>query len=437
MRVLLGNLPAGGYPEVPPYGLLCLGAYLLREGHETYLIDLPELDQWCKALDTLKPNAVGLTTLTCIVKDAYSYAQEAKKRGIYTLMGGSHVTALPEEAIKYCDAVVRGEGEITTAELLKNPRSGIFEGELVKDLSTLPLPAYESVDMNFYSTVRRHIYNSILAYVFPEDRVGVYMTSRGCPYRCIYCHNSKEKSPLRFIDPSRVVDHLEEIIGRYKLDSIMFLDDEFLINKARVKKLCEEINNRNLKFYWSACVRVTDIEPDILEVIKSAGCVQLAFGFESGNNRILEVLKKQATVEDAHNAIEICQKAGMIVQGNFMFGNPTETEEEMIDTLRFAETHLIDGGIGAAKTTPLPGTTLWDWCEENKKLPPLESIDWNNFHYGVRSINMSNMDSGRFDGFMRIVGERLAGSIKIAEPMRVKKVMDWKKANLGGDKNVN
>ena len=432
MKILLGNPPTGGFPEVPPYGLLCLGAYLAKRGYEITLIDLPGLDQWCKSLDNLKPNAVGLTTLTCTARKTYSYAQEAKKRGIYTLLGGAHVTALPEEAIKYCDAVVRGEGEITTAELLKNPRSGIFEGELVKDLNTLPLPAYELADMNFYPIVRRYIYNSILSYVLPEDRVGVYMTSRGCPYRCTYCHNSKEKRPLRFIDPLHIVDHLEEIIGKYKLDSILFLDDEFLIHKTRVKKLCEEINNRNLKFYWSANARVTDVDPDILEVIMSAGCVQLAFGFESGNNRILEVLKKQATVEDAHNAIEICQKAGIIVQGNFMFGNPTEIEKEMIDTLRFAETHLIDGGIGAAKTTPLPGTTLWDWCEENKKIPPLESINWDDFHYGVRSINMSNMDSGRFDGFMRVVGERLSKFIKKAEPIRVQKVMDWKKANLGG-----
>lgn len=426
-KILLIN-PPGRFPEQPPYGLMCLAAYVEQAGHTVRLLDMPLGDMPGDYINQYKPDVVGISSTTCSIGSAHNLANHCRESGIYTVMGGPMPSSTPELSLQYCNAVVKGEGEKTFTKLIETRETGIFEGEAVSNLDELPIPAFHLLQNEHYLTIRRKIHNSIMTFAGVEDRIGTFMGSRGCPFRCSYCYNSTRQSPPRYMSAEKLISHLEFLTNKYHIDCFLFIDDDFLSNKPRLEKFCKLKQEKHLNFYWSANSRVTDVTDNILELIKPAGGIQLAFGFESGNNRILEVLNKQATVERAKTAIETCQKHGIIVQGNFMFGNPTETEAEMRDTLKFAEENTIDGGIGGASTVPFPGTKIFEWCIQNGKLG--KEVDFGKFDYSSTPIFMADMEKEKFLGFMKEVGQRFSNILEKNTPLRTKKLGDWKKSSL-------
>jgi radical SAM superfamily enzyme YgiQ (UPF0313 family) len=420
MKVLLVISDAGGFPEMPHYGMLNIASYLEELGHTVDIVDRSLWDNFQEVLKAFKPDVVGISAITPGINDAIECASISKAYGCYTVLGGRHPSALPEEAIRFVDAVVVGEGEKTLAHLIESREKGIIKGEPFLDLDKLPLPAYHLIDMEHYTRVRRKVWDSILTYADPCDRLFATLHSRGCPFNCTFCYNSFKDAPVRYRSAEKIIEEVKLLINKYKVQTIHFHDDDFLVNKKRLEKICSLLESEKIKMYWSANSRVTDVTEDTLEMCKNTGLVQLAFGFESAVQRILDILRKKIKVEDSVNAIDLCNKHGVIVQGSFMIGNPTETTEEIFTTINFMKEHNIDGGLGAARTTPFPGTELWNWCKEKNILP--DKVNWREFNYNQRSINMTPINSQTLSILENLASRTACELCMEREPSRITKL---------------
>ena len=229
---------------------------------------------------------------------------------------------------------------------------------------------------------------------------------------------------MRYKSAEKTVEEFKYMAEKLNVNAITFLDDDFVLHKKRLEKICELLQD-NKTVYWGCNSRVTDVDKDMLEMITQAGCIQLAFGIESGNPRIMtDVLHKQATVEDAKEAVRLCHEFGVVVQSNFMIGAPTETEEEMMDTLKFMKENIVDGGMGCSAVIPFPGTGMWDWCMENNKIP--KDLNWELFNYSEYPINMSALSMEKFNEVRGRFANYLDENLVKTKKSREDKVRNWK-----------
>jgi anaerobic magnesium-protoporphyrin IX monomethyl ester cyclase len=396
-KVLLvnaGNTTA--LSEQPPIGLMSIAAYLQSKEIEVKICDRPKGDNISTDIISFKPDIVGISATTPTINDAYLCAKITKDLGIYTVMGGHHVSALPEEAIQHCNAVVIGEGELKLLELINTKANGIFDGIPIENLDDLPMPAYDLVDMEYYATAIRRVNMSIISFAHEHSRIACILTSRGCPFSCIYCYNSIRRSKIRKRSPENVIKEIKLLQDKYRIDTICFLEDDLFIDHKRLNKICELMDTNNVKVLWAGNSRVSDVDESILINAYNHGCIQIAFGVESNSQRILDLLDKKATIEQAQKAVELVDKTGIVVQANFMIGNPTETKEEMYESMKFFINNNIDGGIGISITTPLPGTKLWDMYNKS-------NCDYDKLSYGNCNINLSNVDDCTFNKIVKII----------------------------------
>ncbi len=383
----LVNPAVGLYNEMPPLGLMFIASYLEKFGHDVEIVNRLCGESLESSLERRKPDLVGITGTTQAIPWAYNCADYCHGLGLRTVIGGIHATALPEEALQHADTVIVGEGEKAMLSLLEKPQNGIVTGESTKNLDELPPPAYHLVNMKYYTTR----IEGILAFIplSVHNRLGCLLTSRGCPNRCIYCYNTFRDAPVRYSSPRYVIDNIKLLKNTYGVNYLCFLEDNFFANKPRAREICRLLIGEGLRVRWSANGRVDNVDLDLLKLAREAGCVQVAFGFESGNQRILDVLKKDIKVEDSVEAVKLCDEANIIVSGSFMFGNPTETMEDIKDSVSFMSNNNIDGGIGVCLTMPFPGTELWDWCKREGRIP--ENIDWRFYDYQHRPIKVSDL----------------------------------------------
>jgi len=387
MRITLVNPGQGVMTEQPPLGLMSLASYLELHSHEVKIVDCPLGESLEDNLVSFRPDAVGITTLTRVANHAYQCADLCRSKGIYTVMGGHHVSALPEEAIQHCDSVVIGDGEKKLLELIESKEKGIFQGDPIMDLDSLPLPAYHLVNMGIYST-RRNIVE--MASFSPRSfKVGHILTSRGCPYRCVMCYNSSRDRPIRYRSPEKVLEEIQFLTDTYGVKSICFLEDNLFANKQRLGKICSLLDSQGFNILWSGNTRVDNVTEDSLMMAYNAGCLQIAVGFESGSQRILDVLKKEITVEESEECARLANKVGIIVQGSVMVNNPTETLQDIKMTQSLLANNVIDGGIGVCVTIPLPGTELWRMYQSHEGP---HSQNWDLFDYGHLPVKMASLD---------------------------------------------
>lgn len=230
----------------------------------------------------------------------------------------------------------------------------MFNGEVVEKLDELPFPARHLIDTRNYGPpgkkwskeeARNNMFASILG-------------SRGCPFNCIYCSKIYGKK-YRFRSAKNIVDEIEALIDDYD-GKFVFMDDTFTFNRKNVEEFCKEIISRNLKIKWMAMTRANLVDEKLLPLLKKAGCTDLFFGVESGNERVRnEVIKKAVSNEAAFKAIKLCRKFGIQSSVFLMLGFPTETKNELYDTVNFARTSGCDL-IGVHITVPLPGSELFE-----------------------------------------------------------------------------
>jgi radical SAM superfamily enzyme YgiQ (UPF0313 family) len=176
--------------------------------------------------------------------------------------------------------------------------------------------------------------------------------------------------PVRYASAEKVIEEIEYLVDKYNIELLFFNDDDFIVNKSRLKKITALMEKKGLhqKLSWRCQAGADSVDLETLNMIKKAGCRVVNFGFESGCQRVLDLLKnRRVSVEQNRKAVELAKKVGLIVVGAFMFGTPTETREEMEETLRFIRRSEIDFW-NVAITTPYPGTKLWQWSLERHQI---------------------------------------------------------------------
>ncbi|MGQ9759268.1 MAG: B12-binding domain-containing radical SAM protein [Candidatus Methanomethylicaceae archaeon] len=383
MKVVLVNPPTTAPLEsvsalglkAPPLGLAYIAASLEKEGHDVSIIDSTALElshqQLGERLQKERSDVIGVTSTTPTIYDAMKAVTIAKKScpECITIMGGCHITFLPEETMAECpelDVGVIGEGEATIVDLLraletKRPLKEV-DGivyrkdntvirtrprKLIENLDEIPFPARHLLPLDKYTVLGERC------------RLGNILTSRGCPFSCIFCSSSQFYGRrFRGRTPKNVVDEMEEIIKKYNIRSFEIVDDTFTIDKKRAKEIAEEIVKRGLDIWWVCGSRVDLITKELLQAFKKAGCGLIYYGIESGSEKVLKILKKAITLDQVKTAIRWAKKTGIEVIGSFIIGTPGETKEDVIKTIKFAKESGIDFAQFTAMT-PYPGTEVY------------------------------------------------------------------------------
>jgi radical SAM superfamily enzyme YgiQ (UPF0313 family) len=281
-------------------------------------------------------------------------------------------------------------------------------------MDVLPMPAYHLLNMSYYISFLRRVKMSFAAITSEGRNFGCILSSRGCPWDCAFCHNSYKELPHRSQSPSKVINEMKFLYDEYGVRAIFFIEDNLFANHKRLI----EISRLIIEYFkddivWGANSRVDNINLDVLNIVKKANCKQVTFGWESGSQRILDVLNKRTKVELNYKSVELCNKVGLNAGGTVMINNPGETEEDIRLTQRFIDKSYITGGIGVCMTTPYPGTKLWDYCINNKLIR--NDLKWEEFDFHHIPINMTKLDN---DSLMRIYNETVEIAIrKFSETM--------------------
>ncbi len=367
-----------------PIGTLYVAAVLQGAGHEVRFFNgaFIKHEQILSDLKDFAPEFIGIYSTTFGWKKAKKTAadfREMFKSGVFICAGGPYPVAMQEACLAdgegLFDAVVTGEGEFTSLEIierLKENRSleGVLgvayrEGErtiknpprpLITDLDALPFPARELLgDSSRYIPPPA---------TYKRKPVAVLMTSRGCNRRCIYCFqiDKDRKSGIRYRSVENVLAEIEHCIKQgYR--EIKFIDDTLAADYDRAMRLAKEIKARKLDFTWFASACVNQVDRPLLQAFKDAGCWAILFGAESGVQKNLNAIRKGTTLEQIKNAVRAAQDVGIRVNTPFLFGIPGETFEEGLQTIDFA-IELNPDMANFHAITPFPGTYLYDNLEK-------------------------------------------------------------------------
>lgn len=364
---------------IPPLGLGYLAAVLRKEGIEVEIIDCtisPSQDDLIRLVTEERPDIVGISATTPSFESAKMVSQNIKRISPETLivLGGAHVSAIPEESLleESFDLGVLGEGEVTFLEIVKaylndkdtrafrkikgiafrEKERVIKTGprEFIENLDELPFPARDLMPplKNYHPTPAS----------YRKLPLGVVMTSRGCPMHCTFCDRAVFGNCHRSRSPQNVMDEIEELIKRYGAQEIRFFDDTFTLKEDFVFGLCDEMERRRLRFPWTCLTTVLTATCDMLKRMREVGCWQVLFGLESGDDGMLKLLKKGNTVEANRRAVRWAQEADLEVRADFIIGTPGETMKSLNNTLNFALEMNLDYAH-FNKFVPFPGTEIY------------------------------------------------------------------------------
>ncbi len=370
--------------ETPPLGIVSLAAVTRDMGLKTEILDSAALkltiEETAQQIIEKNPDYVGFTAVTVSIRKAAKVAELVRKANpnVTMLIGGSHFTALPEETLKrypIFDIGCVGESERTIAELVNKlenkadlktvkglllKENGGFEfteaRERIKDLDELPFPAWDLLpDLGKYYCPPVHTLKRIPA--------GLVISSRGCPGKCMFCDRCVFGNTGSYYSAEYLLKMVKDLHENYGIKEIQFRDDNFTAFRTRLKKFCDLLAKENLDLVWSTTGRVDMINEEILNMLKKAGCWQIWYGVESGSQRILDLIKKRTKLDKIRKAIELTEEAGIRSCGFFMIGHPTETVEEIEQTIKFANSLPLSEAHFSI-TTPFPGSELYTRVEE-------------------------------------------------------------------------
>lgn len=389
MKIALTRPKYDSHLITPPIGLGYISAYLKKNSHETKIIDGLNLDltneqivEECRDYDL-----VGIFAMSAFFLEVIDLSRKLKQADKKVVIGGPHATCLPILTLKETNAdfVIMGEGEETFLELVNglennnltnipglvtNETKDITERPFIKSLDELPFPDWEQMDPRKYKKAP----HGALIKNFP---VAPITTTRGCPYNCKFCASPKIwKRTIRYRSPDNVIEEIKYLINNFGVKEIHFEDDNLTLKREHIENICQKIIDNKIKISW-ACpngVRADTIDMDLLNLMKKSGCYYLAFGFESGNQEILNNINKETTLDKLKQAAILANKVGIMTQGFFIFGLPDETKETIQETINFAKSVPLNRAQFLLLDV-LPGSQLWYDLEFEKK------VDWSKHSY--------------------------------------------------------
>jgi radical SAM superfamily enzyme YgiQ (UPF0313 family) len=323
---------------------------------------------------------LGISATTLSILNASALADEIKKvdNNIKIIIGGPHLTAIPEKTMKSFksfDFGVIGEGEVTIKELLY---SIIHKGKiadvpgiifrqnsnlvktsprtLLDHLDKLPFPAWDLL-ADFPSRYHPPPFR------FKKLPATYIVTTRGCPYKCIFCDRLVFGNKCRGHSSEYILELIEYLYKFFGIREILIEDDTFVTFKRRLTEVCEGILNRGIKISWSCLGRVDAVTPEILKLMKSAGCWSISYGIETGDTDVMKFIGKNITLEQVEKTVRMTKKAGILSKGFFIMGHPIDTDYTIKKTIEFSLKIPLDD-IGISMMTPFPGSKLYTIASE-------------------------------------------------------------------------
>ena len=360
--------------DQPMMGVLYVTAYVKSKGYDTQVCDLagiPE-EHWHIPVGDIygvtgtTPNFPYMKRIIDILK-----RREPHKK---VVVGGVHASVLPYHILDQtkADICVIGEGEQAMVDILEGRSNGnIVRGSRFVNLDHAPFPDRKSIDYFDYLKPQTYKY-------LADVREASIITGRGCPFKCCYCIGNKlYDGYVRFRSPQNVFLELANLKEEYNIGMCNFVDDTFILNKTRVKNICDSIKSLGIK--WFCLTRTDLVDYDLFVEMRDAGCLSITFGFESGSNKVLKAIKKNTTVEQAYEAIKITKKAGLRIRGQLMVGLPSEDDIDVEATARFIRNSPQVDTFGLHVFQPYPGCDVWE-NPDNYKWEIDKNTDFSDFH---------------------------------------------------------
>jgi anaerobic magnesium-protoporphyrin IX monomethyl ester cyclase len=370
-----GTLKATGV-LFPPLGLLYVAAYAEKEGHQVVVRDLA-IRRKKEEIDFKKYDLVGISTDTTRHRQALRLAKKAKANGCTVVMGGPHPGYVDEEILstKSVDFIVRGEGEVTFSELVAalEKKKGPFDsiqgvsfssnGKLVRtpprpfieDLDSLPFPARHLIPIDDYQRTK-----------LGGRPITPLITSRGCPYQCVFCSSSHFwGTKIRVRSVASVLNELREVYHRYHFNAVAFVDDTFNLIPKRVIEVCHGIVEKKLDLWWWCLSRIDLLLPnqEMVKEMVRAGAKSVFIGVESSSPRTLEELRKGIHVDETVQTVEMLKRNGLEIHASYILAGLHDTVETIHDTIRFAK--RLDTNVAQfAILTPYPGTAIYQQVKD-------------------------------------------------------------------------
>lgn len=392
---------------VPPLGLGYIASSLEAKGHEVSIVSGVKynnsIDEAYRLIKEEKPDVVGYTATSSARFRAIDLVKRVKKAtDTLTIVGGPHFHPTAREAlnsVKEIDVVVKGEGEETVPELVGRYSIGkdfkdisgicfrdcdmIIENPdrpFNKDIDQYPMPAYQLFDFKKYKC-------KLEGTDLPA--IGV-LSSRGCPNKCNFCANTAlRKASLRLRDPKKFVDEIEFLKSEYNYTAFDFWDDTMTMVKSHITGICNEILNRNFNIKWFARARVNTVNREILKLMKDAGCVAIAYGIESGSEKVLKSIKKGINTRQAREAVKLSSELGFIVSNYFIVSMPGEKLSDINMTFDMINEFERYPNVNNYHCFAMiyPGTELEKIAREQNLLP---NFSWYTPYYALKNKSVGN-----------------------------------------------
>ena len=401
MNILLANMPIRFNRREslePPLGICYLGA-MLKDLKDTnvFLKDYEIVPFAYKTLKEdlleLKIDVLGISFRTASYGSAKEFIRKAKdvNKDMFIVVGGHHATAFPEETLAdlQCDAVVRGEGEYALKELIER---------LMKNLSLEGLEGvtYRYRDSSIISNRARLPIENIDKLPWPDRELlnlGDYnvvtiLTSRGCPFNCIYCDKGISTRKVKFRSADSIFEEMKYIVNKFNKKRLYIVDDHFFLNRNRLELVLDKMIEERLGVKWVCQARVDGISEDILQKAKDAGCEQIIYGIETGDETELKYIRKETGLSEAENAVRLTKDAGIMARTNFMLGFPISSRKTICNTINFAR-KLRPDIVRFFAVAPLPNTDLWDDIYGKGYIP--KNVAWNDIDFFKPSFDVKGI----------------------------------------------
>lgn len=377
----------------PPLNLVCLASYLTKNkilNRKNIKIINSGVDNVQKNIDKFKPNIIGLSTVTPFYKETLNLAKIIKKKSDAVLiLGGYHISALPNSLEEPFDMGVIGEGEYSLSLIIS-----AWKNKKIKDDDTLS----KIPNLIYFNNAKKLIFNQYREVIKSEDlsrmdwklvsknwivnnialpidgkyqlkKMVLFYTARGCPYNCAFCAHrvmTLNKEGVRFFPLENVLDEMNYLYRHYKIDCFQILDDTFTVSKERIKLMIDGLKKRKLLgkiCFFNVFVRANTIDDEFSKLLKDLGVITAFMGVESGSNKILKILKDgPISPKIVESAIDSLGRYDIYVIASFMLFSPNETKDDIKKSIKLAEL-LVDKNnlfsLSVSVTTPYPGTKLW------------------------------------------------------------------------------
>lgn len=431
-----GNFSGAGNTQ-SSFALVCLAAVARQEGTDVRIIDAAaenlSVEETLAEIMGYQPSVVGISSTTAGIAASGRLAKciKATDDKIITVIGGCHVTALPEETLSEFDdfdVAVIGEGERTFTELLggiekdgsipttlagtavrDNGHISINASRpLIPDLDSLPLPAWELL-RGFPAAFRP---SPARIRRFPCATV---VLARGCPNRCQFCDRSVFGNKVRSYSPGYAIALFKDLVNNFGVREILIEDDTFIISRKWVKEFCERLIAEKIDITWSCLGRADRVTPEILSLMRRAGCWHISYGIESGDQRILDTMMKGEDLSRMNDAVRWSREAGFRTKGFFMVGFPGETTESLNLTKELALKLPLDD-ISVMQLTPFPGSALY----KNAALQGAFEADWRK----MNTLNTVFVPSGFIREDMERVRSEMLGAFYFRPVIIMRKLID-------------